>query len=255
MYTMSTIDPEGLELQMLLKHLTFDKKRVLEIGCGEGRLTFKYATMTKDVIAIDPKTEEIHTARENIPSEFSSKIKFQIANGENLQFPDESFDIILYTYSLCCFPSLKSMKKALDEAWRVLIPRSIMVNIQASFHQPFEYNFGNIAYIVTRRPKTLVDPDSEEWIEKGYMSRSAIKEVTLIQHKFSLINEQTVTLNEYYETVDQLLEEKKEDLGFDSIEELSNKTRQEIQDMVESMRTSKGIRNQLNVVVSFLRKN
>ncbi|MCH8906466.1 MAG: class I SAM-dependent methyltransferase [Candidatus Heimdallarchaeota archaeon] len=111
---MSTIDPEGLELQILLKHLTFDEKRVLEIGCGEGRLTFKYATMIKDVIAIDAEAEAIERARENIPSELSSKIKFQIANGENIQFPDESFDIVLYTYSLCCFPSLKSMKKALD---------------------------------------------------------------------------------------------------------------------------------------------
>jgi len=47
-------DPEGIEMKAVLKHLSFDGKDVLEIGCGDGRLTFKYAEMARRVVAIDP---------------------------------------------------------------------------------------------------------------------------------------------------------------------------------------------------------
>ena len=34
-------DPEGVELRTLLKHATFTGKEVVEVGCGDGRLTFR----------------------------------------------------------------------------------------------------------------------------------------------------------------------------------------------------------------------
>ena len=32
-------DPEGTEIKTLLKHVSLGGKEVLEVGCGEGRLT------------------------------------------------------------------------------------------------------------------------------------------------------------------------------------------------------------------------
>jgi cyclopropane fatty-acyl-phospholipid synthase-like methyltransferase len=37
------IDPENNELRALIKIADFKEKHVLEIGCGDGRLTWRYA--------------------------------------------------------------------------------------------------------------------------------------------------------------------------------------------------------------------
>ncbi len=60
-------DPEGIEIKMVLKHLSFDDKVVLEIGCGDGRLTFKYAGMARKVVAVDPIADTIEIATRNKP--------------------------------------------------------------------------------------------------------------------------------------------------------------------------------------------
>jgi 16S rRNA A1518/A1519 N6-dimethyltransferase RsmA/KsgA/DIM1 with predicted DNA glycosylase/AP lyase activity len=49
------VDPEGISTSTLLEHINFDGKRVFEIGCGEGRITFDYADHANQVTAIDPK--------------------------------------------------------------------------------------------------------------------------------------------------------------------------------------------------------
>ncbi len=45
----------------------FTAQRVLEIDCGDGRLTWRYAEAAAHVSAIDPDPEDIATAMENCP--------------------------------------------------------------------------------------------------------------------------------------------------------------------------------------------
>ncbi|MFQ5980806.1 MAG: class I SAM-dependent methyltransferase, partial [Candidatus Heimdallarchaeota archaeon] len=236
---MVNIDPEGIELKTVQKYASFRDKRILEIGCGDGRLTFKYAAQAKHVIAIDPVNEEIEKAKQKIPKELSSTLEFRVNNGENLPFRDQSLDIVFFTYSLCCFSDLKNMKEGLEEAWRVLVPEGVLINLQPSLHQPFIHNQGNIAYLITRRPKALVDPDGEEWIDRTYNARSAIKEATLIDQKFSFITEEAVALNEYYQTIEEFLADKKEIMGGDLVDK-QNLPAEEIHQMAEIMRTPNG---------------
>lgn len=57
------IDPENIELRTILEMggpLT--GKRMLEIGCGDGRLTKRYAAYAQEVIAIDPNQERVTRA-------------------------------------------------------------------------------------------------------------------------------------------------------------------------------------------------
>jgi 2-polyprenyl-3-methyl-5-hydroxy-6-metoxy-1,4-benzoquinol methylase len=50
-----TIDPEGEEIAALAAFVpTLDGARVVEIGCGDGRLTRRYARRAASVLAIDP---------------------------------------------------------------------------------------------------------------------------------------------------------------------------------------------------------
>lgn len=78
------IDPEGVEMTTTQKHLNFAAKDVLEIGCGDGRLTFKYADLARRVVAIDPDAESIKKAKDNNPNELSSKLEFRVGKGEEL---------------------------------------------------------------------------------------------------------------------------------------------------------------------------
>jgi ubiquinone/menaquinone biosynthesis C-methylase UbiE len=86
-------------------------KEVLEIGCGNGRISRLLADRVKSLIAIDPDEEQIALAPERV-----SGVDFRVGTGESLGFNDESFDIVLFSYSL----HHQDFVKALNEANRVL---------------------------------------------------------------------------------------------------------------------------------------
>ena len=46
-------DSDRNEIKYLNKFVDLKDKRVLEIGCGEGRLTWQYARNARSVVAVD----------------------------------------------------------------------------------------------------------------------------------------------------------------------------------------------------------
>ena len=97
------VDPEGNELQALLRYSgSLEGKRVLEIGCGDGRLTWRYAGRAAQVDGIDPNQERILKAKENLPQELASKVSFFPLGLEDFaeEDPNRSYDLILLSWSL-----------------------------------------------------------------------------------------------------------------------------------------------------------
>lgn len=97
------LDPEGEELQVLLDFLEAPSpQRVLEIGAGDGRLTFRYADQVAHVTAIDPDEEDIGRAREKLPKELQGKVEFQAIGIEAYTLPVgfSAFDTVLLSWSL-----------------------------------------------------------------------------------------------------------------------------------------------------------
>ena len=96
------VDPEGIAISILLNLAHFSAKRVLEIGCGDGRITMGYAGRTQHVTAIDPDAEDIGSAHKNKPAHLADRVSFIESSIEDFNQPldSEKFDIILYTYSL-----------------------------------------------------------------------------------------------------------------------------------------------------------
>ena len=61
-------DPEQYKAAALARMVpSFTGRQVLEIGCGEGRLTRKYARDAARVIAIDTDAEGISELRRELP--------------------------------------------------------------------------------------------------------------------------------------------------------------------------------------------
>ncbi len=94
------IDPEDTETTALHGFVDFSGKHVLEIGCGDGRLTWRYAGRVAHVIAIDPDADEIATAIEDCPPALRERAEFRVAHLEDFSPPPELFDLALLSWSL-----------------------------------------------------------------------------------------------------------------------------------------------------------
>jgi 2-polyprenyl-3-methyl-5-hydroxy-6-metoxy-1,4-benzoquinol methylase len=93
-------DPEDTETAALLDFADFAGKRVLEIGCGDGRLTWRYAGWAAHVIAIDSKADDIAIATEDCPASLRNHVEFRATPLEDFHPPRELFDLALLSWSL-----------------------------------------------------------------------------------------------------------------------------------------------------------
>ena len=96
----ATKDPEGNETKTLRRLVDFTGRRVLEIGCGEGRLTWRYAGASLSTLGIDPDKNALRVARADCPSDLSDKVRFVNCKAEQLPFRKETFDIAILAWSL-----------------------------------------------------------------------------------------------------------------------------------------------------------
>lgn len=94
------MDPRGAEPAALFGAADLPGARVLEIGCGDGRLTFRYAEACRFTVGIDTVVDEVLTARAARPVGLRSRLTFWPASALALPFRDRVFDIALLAWSL-----------------------------------------------------------------------------------------------------------------------------------------------------------
>jgi SAM-dependent methyltransferase len=95
----------------IVKYLELENKKVLEIGCGTGRISALLSKETNFLAALDPDENAIRKAEANIPG-----VDFSVGSGEELNFADNFFDVVIFTLSL----HHQNSRKALREASRVV---------------------------------------------------------------------------------------------------------------------------------------
>jgi SAM-dependent methyltransferase len=105
-------DPEKGESKLIRSCLPRAEGHVLEVGCGNGRLTVDLAQVAHKLVAADPSVEELRTARQRV----ETPIEFVAASGESLPFAANSIDTVVFTLSL----HHQEPQKALGETRRVL---------------------------------------------------------------------------------------------------------------------------------------
>jgi ubiquinone/menaquinone biosynthesis C-methylase UbiE len=96
-----SMDPAGDETLALEKATEWTGKRVLEIGCGEGRLTLRLASLgPAGIVAIDPDPDLIKSARANLPEAERGRIQFHVSQAQDLKYKPGTFDTVVFSWAL-----------------------------------------------------------------------------------------------------------------------------------------------------------
>ena len=96
----SVLDPEGAHFTALERVADFSGARVLEVGCGDGRLTVPVAERAASVLAFDPDEEAVAAAREALPASLAERVTFAVASATEIEIPRCEYDIVLFSWSL-----------------------------------------------------------------------------------------------------------------------------------------------------------
>jgi ubiquinone/menaquinone biosynthesis C-methylase UbiE len=96
----TVLDPEGAHFAALERVADFAGARVLEVGCGDGRLTFPVAGRARSVLAFDPDADAVEEARADLPAELARRVTFAVASATAIEIPRAAFDIVLFSWSL-----------------------------------------------------------------------------------------------------------------------------------------------------------
>jgi ubiquinone/menaquinone biosynthesis C-methylase UbiE len=94
------IDPEGAETRVLREMVDLHGAAVIEIGCGDGRLTRRYARRARSVLGIDPNGEAIARARAATPKRLREAVAFQVGDATHVELSPAAFDVAILSWSL-----------------------------------------------------------------------------------------------------------------------------------------------------------
>lgn len=98
--------------------------RLLEIGCGIGRMTKHLAAIFGEVYAVDVSAEMIRQAQGRLQDLANVRL-FETSGQDFTLFPDQSFDVIFSAYVFQHVPSAAIIRSNLVDAWRVLKPGGV----------------------------------------------------------------------------------------------------------------------------------
>ena len=109
-----------------------DSPRVLDVACGTGdfSIAIAKAIWNGKVIGVDISKEMLEVMRRKVlKNNLESIISQEVGDGENLRFPEDSFDRVVNAFGIRNF---EDRDKGLKEALRVLKPGGRLVILELS---------------------------------------------------------------------------------------------------------------------------
>jgi len=75
-------------------------KRVLDLGCGDGRFALRIAPVALSVVGVDPDPEGITAAKKHARTARLRNVRFVVGAAQTLPYPAEVFDVVILSWSL-----------------------------------------------------------------------------------------------------------------------------------------------------------
>ncbi len=97
---LSDYPPPGVEVRLIQRFVKLKGRRILELGCGDGRLTRELAPLASAVVAVELDPAKIALARRTATSEGISNVSFRVGSAERLRLGGTPFDVALFSWSL-----------------------------------------------------------------------------------------------------------------------------------------------------------
>ena len=125
-YNTQSLNQQQWAQELIQKLALKGNERILDIGCGDGKVTAQIArhVPSGSVMGIDSAESMIFFAREKFPEVEYSNLAFQNMDAKELNF-NEEFDIVFSNASLHWvidhLPVLKGIKKSLKPSGKILL--------------------------------------------------------------------------------------------------------------------------------------
>jgi 2-polyprenyl-3-methyl-5-hydroxy-6-metoxy-1,4-benzoquinol methylase len=114
--------------ELAVQHFKSNKRHLLDFGCGPGYTAVQYAKIGYQVTGFDISPNNIEHAKQLASKyNFEDRTSFSVGLAEVLDFPNESFDIVIGVDIL----HHVDIGKAIPQCLRVLRPRGVAI-----FHEP-----------------------------------------------------------------------------------------------------------------------
>lgn len=116
------------EKYILEKYICETNKKIIEAGCGGGRISFSLQRAGyKHIDAFDFCEDFIKNAKmENLKA--GNPIHFFLADATNLSMiEDATYDYSIYLQQIICFVPRNRIKRALEESYRITKPGGIVI--------------------------------------------------------------------------------------------------------------------------------
>ncbi|AKB19660.1 MULTISPECIES: class I SAM-dependent methyltransferase [unclassified Methanosarcina] len=172
--------PSSLELYPVIHSYLQKSHKILDIGCGFGKISLELASLGYSVMGIDINTEVVKLSEAAAKSleldrKTEGRAEFKVGNASALPFRESSFNFAIMQAFLTSVPDPQERVRIIQEAFRVLKPESYL----------YLAEFGQNWHLEPYRKRYLEDfPVTKE--EGSFLALNPeTGEVEFIAHHFS----------------------------------------------------------------------
>jgi ubiquinone/menaquinone biosynthesis C-methylase UbiE len=76
------------------------RKRVIDVGCGDGRMALGCAPYVSEVVGVDPDPSAIRLARAKARELGAANAEFKVGVAQKLPFAEGHFDVVILSWTL-----------------------------------------------------------------------------------------------------------------------------------------------------------
>jgi len=182
----------------LVKKLNISSRnKVLDVGCGTGRLALKLADKVDHVIGIDPSPQRVEIARRKLTKLNPKNVTFELGSSDDIgRYGEDVFDVV---YMNAVFHWINDKEEALNNIYRALKPGGKLGIYTRDKDNPFKVKI--IAKEVLRRAGII-----DEGVDSSAPVNTVELDSLLRKSGFRVIEIKLKRHSRYFETPAECLE-------------------------------------------------